>query len=102
MLKNEIFKFCNLNSKLDIYGGDSDAVRVAILIMEMNVEEKRGKWRPRKRWIDIIENDTKISDVNKERSGGRELYGYYVGQDVRPMPYIVGSEGRMKRRRITE
>jgi len=55
--------------------------------MEINVEEKRGKLRPGKRWIDRIENDTKISDVSKERSGGRELYEYYIGQDVWPMPY---------------
>jgi len=28
---------------IDIYVGDSEAVRVALWIMEINVEEKRGK-----------------------------------------------------------
>jgi len=39
---------------------DSEVMRVAI---EMNIEGKYG--RPKKKWLDRIENDMKIAEVNK-------------------------------------
>jgi len=33
------------------------------VIMQMNVEGKRGRERPKKRWFDIIENDMRAVGV---------------------------------------
>jgi len=42
--------------------GDSEELRVA---MEINAEDKRGRDRPNNRWIDRIENDTKVAVVTR-------------------------------------
>lgn len=42
MLDTEIFIFCNLNIKLDMYRGDSGAVRVAIWLWKIMLNKKEG------------------------------------------------------------
>jgi len=49
---------------------DSEAVKMS---MKITIEGKRGRGRPRKRRIDRIENDMKITGVGKEVKDYRAL-----------------------------
>ena len=50
---------------------ETEAVRV---VMEMNVEGKRGRGRPKKRWIDGVESDMRIAGVRVRDVADRALW----------------------------
>jgi len=37
-----------------------EEIKAVRIVMKMNVEEKRGRGRPNKRWLDTIENDMRV------------------------------------------
>lgn len=42
--------------------------------MHTNVEERKGRERPEKRWIEDVKNEMKGKAVNEEKSADRDLW----------------------------
>jgi len=54
---------------------NSEAVRT---LMEVNVEGRRGRGRPKKKWLDAIECDMKIAGVCVDDMGDRVKWKFKI------------------------